>query len=295
MFGVNKRRRRRRRRSEMRLGIKSIEYKSSTTRPQLSLRPVLNYWQIYGPRLFGGLVLAFLVWITYMLFSSPEFFVYGANIQGNVAVTRREIYNVSGIDSQSVFWLSSAEISEQIMTLPNIKSATVSIFLPAEVIIQVVERRPELVWQSGDTIWWVDQEGTIVPPKEEVEGMLRIIDDDRQPLETGFQIDLAIIKGAQMLRVLAPDVSVIRYSRAKGLTVATPEGWPVYLGDGHEIRAKLVVLTNVLANLKERNITPAYIDVRNPLRPVYQPNAVIRIEQPAGVPVNPPSSGSIVQ
>lgn len=234
-----------------------------------------------------------LVWIAYIFFTSSEFFVYGADIQGNVAVTRREIYNVSGIDSQSVFWLSSAEIAEQIMTLPNIKSATVSILLPAEVIIQVVERRPELVWQSGNSVWWVDQEGTIVPPKEEVEGMLRIIDDDRQPLEAGFQIDLAIIKGAQMLRVLAPDVSVIRYSRAKGLTVATPEGWPVYLGDGHEIRAKLVVLTNVLANLKERNITPAYIDVRNPLRPVYQPNAVIRIEQPAGVPVNPPGVSSI--
>jgi cell division protein FtsQ len=294
MFGVNKRRRRRRR-SEMRLGTKTIEYKSSTTRPRLSLSPVFDYWQAYGAKLFGAGMLVLLVWITYMLFSSPEFFVYGAEIQGNVAVTRREIYNVSGIDSQSVFWLSSAEIAKRIMTLPNIKSATVSILLPAEVFIQVVERRPELVWQSGDTVWWVDQEGTIVPPKEEVEGMLRIIDDDRQPLEAGYQIDMTIIKGAQMLRVLAPDVSVIRYSRAKGLTVATPEGWSVYLGDGREMRAKLVVLTRVLAYLKERNITPAYIDVRNPLRPVYQPNAIIRIEQPAGVPVNQPGSVSIDQ
>ncbi len=286
MFGAKKRRRRR---SEMRLGVKSIEYKTSTTRPRLSATPALKFWQTYGARLFGMLVLALLVWIIYMLFSSSEFFVYGAEIRGNVAVSQREIYNVSGIDSQSVFWLSSAQITEKVMTLPNIKSASVSILLPAEVVIEVVERRPELLWQTGDTVWWVDQEGTIVPPKEEVEGMLRIIDDDRQPLEAGYQLDSTIIKGAQVLRVLAPDVLVIRYSRAHGLTVATSEGWPVYLGDGQQIKAKLVVLTALLGDLKDRNITPAYIDVRNPLRPVYQPNAIIRIGQPAGLPVGPPS------
>ncbi|MEW5956318.1 MAG: FtsQ-type POTRA domain-containing protein [Chloroflexota bacterium] len=286
MFRTKKQRRRR---SEMRLGVQSIDYKTSTTRSGLSMTPALKFGQAYGARLGGVLMLVLLAWLIYLLFSRPEFFVYGAEIKGNVAVSRREIYNASGIDSQSVFWLSSAEIAGRVKTLPNIKSVAVSISLPAEVVIEVVERRPELIWQTGDTVWWVDQEGTIVPPKEEVEGMLHIIDDDRQPLEAGYQIDPAIIKGAQVLRVLAPAVSVIRYSRANGLTVATAAGWPVYLGEGHEIKAKLVVLTAILGDLKERNITPAYIDVRNPLRPVYLPNSIIQIGQPAGVPVGPPA------
>jgi cell division protein FtsQ len=171
--------------------------------------------------------------------------------------------------------------------LPNIKSAAVTVSLPAKVVIKVVERQPELLWQTGDTVWWVDQEGTIVPPKEEVEGMLRIIDDDRQPLEPGHQIDQNIVRGARRLRMFAPEVSLIRYSRANGLTVATPEGWPVFLGDGSEMRAKLVVLTSVLADLKERNVTPQYIDMRNPLRPVFQPRALIRIGEPVSTgPVN---------
>ena len=229
----------------------------------------------------GVLVLGFLFWSIYVLFSTPAFFVYGAQIEGNMAVTTREIYAASGIDSQSVFWISSAEVADRIMALPNIKSVAVSVSLPAEVAIKVVERQPELIWQTGESIWWVDQEGTIVPPKDDVAGMLRIIDDDQQPVEPGHQIDLNVIKGAQRLRLLAPDVSIIRYSRVNGLTVATPEGWPVFLGTGGEINAKLVVLTTLLADLKERNITPAYIDMRNSLRPVYQPNAIIRIEQPA--------------
>jgi cell division protein FtsQ len=273
-------RRRRRRRSEMRLGAKSLDFKTKSSRSGLSITPLLKFWWVYGARISGVALLALLIWSIYVLFTTSIFFVYGADIKGNMAVTSQEIYAASGIDSQSVFWISSAKIADRIVTLPNIKSAAVTVSLPAKVTIKVVERQPELLWQTGDTVWWVDQEGTIVPPKEEVEGMLRIIDDDRQPLEPGHQIDLNIVRGARRLRLFAPEVSLIRYSRANGLTVATPEGWPVFLGDGDEMRAKLVVLTSVLADLEERNITPQYIDMRNPLRPVFQPRSLIRIGEP---------------
>ncbi len=277
MFGVRKRRRRR---SELRLGVQTINYQTTAARPSLSMTPVLKFWQVRGPKLSGVLFLILLGWSVYFLFSTPLFFVYGAEIQGNVAVSSREIYAASGIDSQSIFWVDPDEVVDRILMLPNIKSASVSASLPAKVTIKVVERRPELLWQTDETVWWVDQEGMVVPPKGNITGMLRIIDDDRQPLQAGYQVDPTIVRGAQMLHILAPDVSVIRYSRSQGLTVATSEGWPVYLGDGTEIKAKLVVLTAVLADLKERNVTPAYIDLHNPLRPVYKPKAIIRIGQP---------------
>jgi cell division septal protein FtsQ len=229
------------------------------------------------------LLLAGLGWGLYILFATPRFFVYGAAIHGNTAVSSLEIYRAGGIDSQNIFWLSAADITQKIEALPNIKSAQVTLTLPARVTITVVERHPELAWQTNQALWWVDEEGTIVPPKENVEGMLRIIDDDQLPVEAGVKVDPTIIRGAQSLRILAPDVSIIRYSRAKGLTVATPEGWPVYLGNGNEIKAKLVVLTALLADLKARNVAPAFIDVRNPLRPVYEPKAIIQIGQPRPV------------
>jgi len=278
MFKRNSRRRRRR--SEMRLGAKSLDYKTESSRTGSSITGLLKFWRVYGAKLSGVAILALLAWCVYVLFSTSIFFIYGADIAGNMAVTTQEIYTASDIDSQSVFWISSTEVANRVMALPNIKSAVVTVSLPANVAIKVVERQPELLWQTGDTVWWVDQEGTIVPPKEEVEGMLRIIDDDHQPLEPGHQIDLSIVRGARRLRLFAPDVSLIRYSRANGLTVATPEGWPVFLGDGEEIKAKLVVLTSVLADLKERNVAPAYIDMRDPLRPVFQPQSIIRIGEP---------------
>lgn len=277
MFKVKKQRRRR---SELRLGTPAINYEATAFQPRFTVTPILDFWQTRGVKLSSLLLLALLGWLLYLFFTRPAFFVRTAEIRGNEAVSAREIYGVSGVDRQSIFWINPAEVVKRITTLPNIKSATVSLALPAQVVIEVTERRPELLWQTGQILWWVDQEGTVVPPKEDLTGMLRIIDDDRQPLQPGYQIDFNIVQGAQTLRVLAPDVSVIRYSRLRGLTVATPEGWPVYLGSGSEIKAKLVVLTAVLADLKERNITPAYVDMRDPLRPVYKPASLIQIGQP---------------
>jgi cell division protein FtsQ len=284
MFKVKKHRRRR---SEVRLGAQAVSYEATAFQPHFTVTPVLNFWQTRGVKLSSFLILGLFGGLLYLLFSRPLFFVRTAEIRGNIAVSAREIYTISGIDRQSIFWVNPGEVTKKIMTLPNIKAASVSLTLPAQVVIEVSERHPELVWQTGQTLWWIDQEGTVVPPKEDLTGMLRIIDDDRQPLEPGYQIDSNIVQGAQTLRVLAPDVSVIRYSRLRGLTVATPEGWPVYMGSGSEIKAKLVVLTSVLADLKERNIEPAYIDLRDPLRPVYKPASVIQIGQPAVSPAKP--------
>ena len=293
MFNRN-RRQRRRRRSELRLGAQSINYGTQPARPRVSLTPALKFWQKWGAKIVGLLFLSALGGTLYALFSSPQFFVYTAEIRGNMALSAYEIYTISEIDSQSIFWLDPGEIAKKIEALPNIKSASVAVALPAAVTIEIIERRPELLWQTGDTVWWVDQEGTIVPPKKDLRGMLRIIDDEQQPLQPGYQIDQTIVEGAQTLRLLVPEVSVIRYSRAQGLLAATPEGWPVYLGDGSQIKAKLVVLTELLADLQSRKVRPAFIDIRDPMRPVYQPHNIIRIGEPAarGPAVAPPDLGS---
>ena len=225
------------------------------------------------------MILAMLGWSLYKLFTSATFFVYGAEIKGNMAISAREIYLASEVDSQSIFWINPGKVAKKIMELPNIKSALVKVTLPAQLAIEVTERRPELLWQTGDTVWWIDQEGIVVPPKANIDGMLRIIDDDRQPLEVGYQIDPMLVEGAQTLRLLAPDVSVIRHTRAQGLIVATPEGWPIYLGDGSQMRAKLIVLSAILPTLRAEETPPLYIDLGNPLRPVYKTVPAIEVEQ----------------
>lgn len=279
-----------RRRSEIRLGI---DYEATATQARMSLTPALKFWQLRGPKLVGLGVLLVCVGLIYWLFSHPMFFVYGADISGNNAVSSREIYLTADIHNQSIFWLDPAQVATHISAIPNIKSAVVTVALPGRVGIDVIERRPEMLWQTGNAIWWVDAEGTIVPPKQDMTGMLRIIDDDRQPLEAGYKIDPSLIQGAHTLRMLAPDVMTIRYTRQNGLTVATPDGWAVYLGDGTQLKAKLVVLTALLEELRAEEITPEFIDLRNPLRPFYREETGV-IPTPAPrliLPANPPPAG----
>lgn len=268
------------RRSELRLGKRTINYQTETFQPRLSLTPVLAYLRVRQVKLVGGGLLLFLGWLLYSLFTTSTFFVYTATIQGNAAISANEIYVTSQIDSKSIFWLDASQIAANIMSLPNIKSAEVSLQLPAQVTIVVTERQPELLWQTGEAVWWVDGEGIIVPPRGDTSGMLRIVDNDRQPVEVGYQVDPTIIKGAQMLQLLAPGLSEIQHSRSLGLTVATPEGWPVYLGDGSEMRQKLTSLTAVLTYVKDQEVEPVYIDVRDPLRPVYKEKEIITITPP---------------
>ncbi|MDM8529656.1 FtsQ-type POTRA domain-containing protein [Anaerolineales bacterium HSG25] len=272
------------RRSELRLGKRATNYQLTALAPRLVVTPVIHSVQQHKIRLSGGFLLIGLLTLFYMLFSNPIFFVYGADIQGNAAVSAKEIYLVSNLHNQSIFWLDAESISANITALPNVKSAEVTVHLPAQVSIFVEERNPELLWETGQDSWWVDSEGVVVPPRGDTEGMLRIIDNDQQPLEVGYKIDPTIIRGAQMLQNLVPGLSAIQHSRAKGLTVATPQGWPVYLGDGSEIQRKLSSLTAVVTQIKTESLTPLYIDLRNPLRPVYREKPLIPIEQPMFAP-----------
>ncbi len=143
--------RKRRSRSEMRLGAQPINYETTATaaRPSLSLSPVLDYWKLRGPKIVGLFLLAMLLWGLYSLFSTPSFFVYGAEITGNEALSKQEIFSASRVNNQSVFWINPRRVAAQIAALPNVKSASVSVTLPARVRINVVERRPELLWQTG--------------------------------------------------------------------------------------------------------------------------------------------------
>lgn len=240
--------------------------------PRLSLVPILETLQAQQSKLVALFLLTLLIWTGYGFFSRATFFIYTAEIHGNEAVSIQEIYHAAQIDTKSIFWIDPARIAGNITALPNIKTAEVAIALPAKVSIAVTEHRPELLWQTGESVWWVDRDGVVVPLRddEETADMLRIVDNDQQPLESGYQIDPTIIKGAQTLQLLVPDLAEIQHSRRHGLTVATPEGWPVYLGDGREIRRKLVALTAVLAHLETEGIEPIRINVHDPLRPFYK-------------------------
>jgi cell division septal protein FtsQ len=209
-------------------------------------------------------------WATYLIFDSPSFYIYDVEVQGNAAVTAEEVYASSGLEGMSVFWVNPTAVATQVSALPNVRSAHVYVRLPARVIISVEERLPEIVWQTGNTQWWIDADGTIVPARTDLTDVLSIIDTDALPVSTGQALDPAVLEAAHALRRLLPELPVMHYSRGTGISFKTGEGWPVYLGDGFDMDAKLTVLVALRQDLLVRGVSPEFIDIRFVERPFYK-------------------------
>jgi cell division protein FtsQ len=180
------------------------------------------------------------------------------------------VYTTSGLEGLSVFWVDPSAVAGRVETLPNVRAAHVKVRLPAQVIISVEERTPEIVWQTGETLWWVDGEGIIFPPRADLSGALTIVDTDAQPVSPGQALDLSIIEAALSLRRLLPELPAMSYSRTTGISFITGEGWPVYLGDGRNMDAKLTILVTLRKDLMARGVSPQFIDVRFVERPFYE-------------------------
>lgn len=260
------------RRSQRRLGAEYQNYSSQyrSTIEAVSMRPMAAIDTGHLSRMLAAVLLAALGWGLYSLFTAPIFYVSGAEVRGNVMISTEEIYAASHLDRLSIFWVDSDVVRSRIEALPDIKSAQVRTALPARVVITVEERAPQLVWQSGAATWWVDAEGTVIAPRGVLDGAIAITDVDAKSINAGEVIEPAVLESVAALRALLPTLSEMLYSHERGVGFRTGEGWPVYVGDGQDMQAKLTVLKALRKHLLEQQITPALIDVQYPQRAYYK-------------------------
>ncbi len=264
------------RRSERRLGLNVATMESNVSSSPLAIKPVIIYWQVYYPRVLSGMLCLLCIWIIYLLFHFDTFYITNATIIGNNVLTNQEIYAASQINGNSVFVIAPSMVKANIEALPNVKTAHIQLDMPANIIIQVEERQPEVLWRTGDRLWWIDEEGTFVPPRiaqrteEAQKERLLIIDMDETSVRANDQIDYTIIQAAQVVHGHKPETKEMFYSNEHGLIFTTEEGWRVYLGNGNNIHSKVFYADMTIHDLLSRNITPDFIDVRNPWRVVYK-------------------------
>ena len=258
------------RRSTRRMG-ESYNYQTSMEMPHVRLAPAFQRLRL--SRVLAALMLVLLVYGVYSAFTAAVFFVYESNvaIKGNIVVPAAEIFQASGLEGMSIFWVNSDTVAERLATMPNIKSAVVKVSLPASVSITVEERLPALTWHTGNSTWWLDAEGTIIEPRRELPDALAVIDTDSLPVQPGQQIDSSTLSAIRALHILLPELSEMRYSQDSGIGFLTKEGWPVYLGfDEQDMEAKLTVLVALRRQLMAQNVTPEFINLERVESPYYR-------------------------
>jgi len=93
---------------------------------------------------------------------APSFAARTLEIHGATFTSEQIIRSILGMDgSPNAFRIDTAVAEEQLVRLPAVETATVSVRLPSTVIVTISERVPKLVWAIGDQRYVVDEDGAI--------------------------------------------------------------------------------------------------------------------------------------
>lgn len=211
-------------------------------------------------RIISGLLTILLLLAIYGLASSPTFQIQQYEVQGIQRLTFSDIEAVLGLQGTRIIEFNPAAIKESLAAaFPELKEIQVRVGLPAKVTIQVAERVPVVSWNTADGSYWIDAEGTILPPRGEVENLLQVATnglpallnppaDELAAAETGEErqipvtaavspvtiwgqrIDPAIITSLLDLQSRIPPESNLVYDTLNGLGWKDPRGWDVFIG-----------------------------------------------------------------
>ncbi len=216
----------------------------------------------WGSRLLSLILMVALGWLALYLLTADEFSVREVIVRGNETISAEEIYRLSGLRETNIFFVRPAQMEATIAQIPNIKEVRVSCRLPDQVIIEVEERQVEIVWQVGDTLYWIDAEGAVFPAGNEVDQALLIRDLDGYHLRPGEHIAPGLVEAVHKLRSLLPEVRALDYSRAEGLSFTDERGWRILLGMGEDLEYKVAVMKALSQEIERKGIKVELIDLR---------------------------------
>lgn len=248
-------------------------------------------------RLLGFMaVLALLIGGISFALTSSTFHIQQLSINGTQNPALISAIQHMGIQGQNIFLFDSTAMTARLEVLPLVASVGLTVQLPDSVIVNVRERVPVLLWQSGKTTFGISQDGIVIAPASELKGIdgLTAVIDKRtdahiQPgtrlasadilfVEQVFQ-QLPGIEGVApytlqyINRIQVSGRSVPANEAGRGsYVIASASGWVAYLGDAgnsNPLANRLQELRQILNIAQEQHLNLATIDLRFGTRPTY--------------------------
>ena len=131
------------------------------TEMRLPALPVIHF----GWRLFSATIALLAIAGIFTLLFSPFFRVGPVTINGLERLTQSDVEAVLDLENLSIVEVTPQTVEKELLTrFTALENASISVGLPAGVILTVKERTPVLGWKQGDTLQWVDGKGVIFPP-----------------------------------------------------------------------------------------------------------------------------------
>lgn len=212
---------------------------------------------------FAGLALvaALLAGLAF-LFMNDDFYVESAEVTGATYSAVDEIYRIAGVHDFSLFWIDASEAERRIEQLPFVKRARVRPVLSNKVHIDVAERQPALLWQTGGQALWLDADGFVLPVAASDGSLPVLMDLDGTSVGPQGQVDSRMVAAVLELHTQLPEVNRIAWSQARGLHFVTPEGTLVVLGQGTRLAERVRQLATLRSQLAAEGRQASEIDLR---------------------------------
>lgn len=192
------------------------------------------------------------------------------------------VVRASGLVGRPTFAASGAEARRAVLGLAAVREARVSIALPDQARVELVEREALGRWALSGVEWYVDAEGVVFQSADPAGAPLLRVTDDRDTTRAcagragGRCVDPALVEAAlRLARIgpgeLRPDAlrPETRIDAVLGLVVQSGAGWEIRLGGADRLDEKLALARKFLSDNPTRRLN--YLDVRSPDRIVINP------------------------
>lgn len=197
---------------------------------------------------------------------SADFPVRVVVVEGNKVAYADSIVEQSGAMGKSIFTLDTSDVAQRVAQYPAVASADVHAELPDTIVVNVTERIPVLVWQTGQSSVLVDERGGVIAAGDD-KSLPRVIQTSGTSPKAGQQVPADIVQAATYLwKQMGSSLTALGYDSTNGLTAQLSGGRTVVLGSGDQIPLKMSVVSAAL----KMSQTWSRLDVRQPDRPYYQ-------------------------
>jgi hypothetical protein len=261
-----------RRRSEAALSMPGIEVRM----PTISFSGPGAKWRFMS---FGiSLLLGAAV---YFAGTAPAFRASAVQVMGNQRVSSEEIGAVLATGETQIFMLAPAELEKRLrLNFPDLLAADVTVGLPNQVYVEIVERMPILAWYQEGGYTWIDESGVAFRPRGEAGNLITVqaqnapkpvavaVADPMAPLP---YISPELVAAARALGPHAPAGAAIIYDVEYGFGWADSRGWQVFFGEqARDVELKLRVYDSLVEMVGAKGIRPLFINVQYPSAPYYR-------------------------
>jgi len=230
--------------------------KSRAARAGSDVRPgprrAVGSWFASGRIISLLLLLAAVGGLLYIA-TAPRFTVRAITVDGAQAMKSSAVADLAGVHGQSIWLVDTRQIVERLKSSAYIEQAQASVTLPDRLAISVTERRPEVRWLSGGTLYLLDASGRVLDTDTTgpISNTLVIEDRSNRLLQPNDMVDTDALKLGRLLSLRLPaelglQPAHIGWNLDTKIFITTPDNRTIIFGQSDNLDDKFSVLGTLL-------------------------------------------------